>query len=62
MKDILVLYYSQGGSVHEMAKLIARGVDRGSALIALGEPDEPPLGGEARPLADPLHRPPHATR
>jgi NAD(P)H dehydrogenase (quinone) len=27
MKDILVLYYSQGGSVHEMAKLIARGVE-----------------------------------
>jgi NAD(P)H dehydrogenase (quinone) len=27
MKDILVLYYSQGGSVHEMAKLIARGIE-----------------------------------
>ena len=27
MKDILVLYYSHGGSVHEMAKLIARGVE-----------------------------------
>ncbi|MGJ8620539.1 MAG: NAD(P)H:quinone oxidoreductase [Methylophilaceae bacterium] len=27
MSEILVLYYSQGGSVREMAKLIARGVD-----------------------------------
>lgn len=27
MKEILVLYYSQGGAVHEMAKLIARGVE-----------------------------------
>ncbi len=27
MADILVLYYSQGGSISEMAKLIARGID-----------------------------------
>lgn len=27
MTEILVLYYSQGGSVNEMAKLVARGVD-----------------------------------
>ncbi len=27
MSEILVLYYSQGGSVHEMAQLIARGVE-----------------------------------
>lgn len=27
MSEILVLYYSQGGAVHEMAKLIARGVE-----------------------------------
>jgi NAD(P)H dehydrogenase (quinone) len=27
MKDILVLFYSQGGSVREMAKLIARGIE-----------------------------------
>ncbi len=27
MAEILVLYYSQGGSIAEMAKLIARGVD-----------------------------------
>ncbi len=27
MSEILVLYYSQGGSVREMAKLIARGVE-----------------------------------
>lgn len=27
MNEILILYYSQGGAVHEMAKLIARGVD-----------------------------------
>lgn len=27
MSDILILYYSQGGAVHEMAKLVARGVE-----------------------------------
>ncbi len=27
MNEILVLYYSHGGAVHEMAKLIARGVE-----------------------------------
>ena len=27
MKEILVLYYSQGGSVREMAQLVARGVE-----------------------------------
>ena len=27
MSEILVLYYSQGGSVHQMAQLIARGVE-----------------------------------
>jgi NAD(P)H dehydrogenase (quinone) len=27
MSEILVLYYSQGGAVHEMAKLVGRGVE-----------------------------------
>ena len=27
MTEILVLYYSQGGAVHQMAQLVARGVD-----------------------------------
>jgi NAD(P)H dehydrogenase (quinone) len=27
MTDILILYYSQGGAVKEMAQLIARGVE-----------------------------------
>lgn len=27
MNEILVLYYSQGGAVHEMAKLVGRGVE-----------------------------------
>ncbi len=27
MSEVLVLFYSQGGAVHEMAKLIARGVE-----------------------------------
>jgi NAD(P)H dehydrogenase (quinone) len=27
MSEILVLYYSQGGSVHEMAQLISRGIE-----------------------------------
>lgn len=31
MTDILVLYYSQGGAVREMAQLIARGVESGGA-------------------------------
>jgi NAD(P)H dehydrogenase (quinone) len=31
MTEILVLYYSQGGAVREMAQLIARGVESGSA-------------------------------
>ena len=31
MTEILVLYYSQGGAVKEMAQLIARGIERGGA-------------------------------
>jgi len=31
MAEILVLYYSQGGAVREMAQLIARGVESGGA-------------------------------
>lgn len=27
MNEILVLYYSQGGSVHELARLVARGIE-----------------------------------
>jgi NAD(P)H dehydrogenase (quinone) len=34
MKEILVLYYSQGGAVHEMAKLIARGIESVSGVKA----------------------------
>lgn len=34
MKEILVLYYSQGGAVHEMAKLIVRGIESVSGVKA----------------------------
>lgn len=34
MKEILVLYYSQGGAVRDMAKLIARGVESVSGVSA----------------------------
>ncbi|MES1987963.1 MAG: NAD(P)H-quinone oxidoreductase, partial [Pseudomonadota bacterium] len=34
MSEILVLYYSQGGAVREMAKLIARGVESVSSVKA----------------------------
>lgn len=57
MSEILVLYYSQGGSVHEMAQLVARGVEsvRGvkarnrtvpkvSANCEATEPDVPASG------------------
>ncbi len=34
MAEILVLYYSQGGAVKEMAQLIARGVESVSGVKA----------------------------
>jgi NAD(P)H dehydrogenase (quinone) len=34
MKEVLVLYYSQGGAVREMAQLIARGVESVSGVKA----------------------------
>ena len=34
MNDILVLYYSHGGAVHELAKLIARGIESGPGARA----------------------------
>jgi NAD(P)H dehydrogenase (quinone) len=65
MKDILVLYYSQGGSVHEMAKLIARGVEsvkgvqarirtvpKVSANCEATEPDVPASGAPYAELKD----------
>jgi len=57
MADVLVLYYSQGGSVAEMARLIARGVEsvpgatarirtvpKVAARTELAEPAVPPEG------------------
>jgi NAD(P)H dehydrogenase (quinone) len=65
MKDILVLYYSQGGSVHEMAKLIARGIEsvkgiqarirtvpKVSANCEATEPDVPTSGAPYAELKD----------
>ncbi len=65
MNDILILYYSQGGAVHEMAKLIARGVDsvdgvkarirtvpKVSANCEAIEPDIPTSGAPYAELKD----------
>ena len=65
MNEILILYYSQGGAVHEMAKLIARGVDsvdgvkarirtvpKVSANCEATEPDIPASGAPYAELKD----------
>lgn len=65
MKEILVLYYSQGGAVHEMAKLIARGIEsvsgvksrlrtvpKVSANCEATEPDIPASGAPYAELKD----------
>jgi len=65
MNEILILYYSQGGAVHEMAKLIARGVDsvdgikarirtvpKVSANCEATEPDVPKSGAPYAELKD----------
>jgi len=65
MKEILVLYYSQGGSVREMAQLVARGVEsvkdvkarirtvpKVSANCEATEPDIPASGAPYAELKD----------
>ncbi len=65
MTDILILYYSQGGAVKEMAQLIARGVDsvsgakarvrtvpKVSANCEATEPDVPTTGAPYVELSD----------
>ena len=65
MSEILVLYYSQGGAVNEMAQLIARGVEsvsdakarirtvpKVSANCETTEPDVPASGAPYVELAD----------
>lgn len=65
MKEILVLYYSQGGSVREMAQLVARGVEsvdgvtarirtvpKVSANCEATEPDIPATGAPYAELKD----------
>lgn len=65
MADILILYYSSGGSVREMAKLIARGVEsvkgtqarlrtvpKVSATCEATESDIPAIGDPYVELAD----------
>jgi len=65
MSEILVLYYSQGGAVREMAQLIARGVDsvpgakarlrtvpKVSANCEATEPDIPTTGAPYAELQD----------
>jgi NAD(P)H dehydrogenase (quinone) len=34
MKEILVLYYSRGGAVRQMAQLVARGIEQDGAAVA----------------------------
>ena len=65
MSEILVLYYSQGGSVHQMAQLVARGVEsvkgvkarirtvpKVSANCEATEPDVPASGAPYAELKD----------
>lgn len=65
MKEILVLYYSQGGSVREMAQLVARGIEsvkdvkarirtvpKVSANCEATEPDIPSSGAPYAELKD----------
>lgn len=65
MADILVLYYSQGGSVAEMARLIARGIETVPGATArirtvpkvapkteIAEPPVPPEGAPYAELRD----------
>jgi len=65
MADILVLYYSHGGAVREMAQLVARGVEmvegararlrtvpRVSTVCEATEPDIPASGAPYAELAD----------
>ena len=65
MKEILVLYYSQGGSVREMAQLVARGIEsvngvsarirtvpKVSANCEATEPDIPASGAPYAELKD----------
>ena len=65
MSEILVLYYSQGGAVHQMAQLVARGVEsvkgvkarirtvpKVSANCEATEPDVPASGAPYAELKD----------
>lgn len=65
MREILVLYYSQGGSVREMAQLVARGIEsvkdvkarirtvpKVSANCEATEPDIPTTGAPYAELQD----------
>ncbi|MHB1145355.1 MAG: NAD(P)H:quinone oxidoreductase, partial [Thiobacillus sp.] len=62
MSDILVLYYSAGGSVREMAQLVARGVNQvaGAAARVRTVPPvaprtqvaEPPVPDEGAPYVE----------
>ncbi|MGH8672092.1 MAG: NAD(P)H:quinone oxidoreductase [Burkholderiales bacterium] len=62
MDEILVLYYSQGGAVREMAQLVAHGVDGGGAkarirtvpkVSTLCETVEPAIPASGPPYAEP---------
>jgi NAD(P)H dehydrogenase (quinone) len=53
--DILVLYYSPGGSVREMAELVAQGIERGGAAARLRT-----LPRDEKDKAQPKEGPPYA--
>ena len=66
MAEILVLYYSAGGSVRRMAELVAEGVERTPGAqarlrtvprivpvtVAVGRPAEPEVPSEGAPYAE----------
>jgi NAD(P)H dehydrogenase (quinone) len=62
MREILVLYYSRGGAVRQMAQLVARGVEQVSgvrarlrtvpAVSAVCEAAEPPIPDSGAPYAE----------
>lgn len=61
MSEILVLYYSRHGSVRELARLIARGVEKGSAIARVRTvPEVSPVNAATEP-AIPTTGDPYAT-
>lgn len=62
MPEILVLYYSRGGSTAAMARLVARGIEEVPGAVARVR-TVPPVSAECEKVADeiPASGPPYAT-